>query len=73
VANHLAKDWQYIDKTLVHVSPDGTVDGNDDPDMAGDARARNSTLLPNAVGAATDFAYLTTDGSDDAPYLDAGG
>lgn len=61
MGDHIAKDWVYIDKAKVYVS-DGT--GN-----VTDERHLNANRYPNDVNAPTDFAYLTTDGSNDGPYL----
>lgn len=59
--NHLSHEWRYIDKTKVYVSGAGT----------GTPEHLNATLPPNDPNAKTEFTYLTTDGSDDAPYLKA--
>lgn len=58
---HLAREWHYIDKTKVYVSAAGT----------GTKEHLNAKKAPNVLAAKTDFAYLTTDGSNDAPYLKA--
>lgn len=54
--NHLSHDWRYIDAAKVWPS--------------GKAHL-NATLPVNDPAAGTEFTYLTTDGSDDAPYLKA--
>lgn len=59
--NHLGKDWVYVDKAKVHVSAAKT----------GTSEHLNATKAPNDPTAKTNFAYLTTDGSNTAPYLKA--
>lgn len=59
--NHLSHDWRYIDRTKVFVSGAGT----------GTPEHLNVKLPPTDPTAKTNFAYLTTDGSADAPYLKA--
>jgi hypothetical protein len=52
----LGRSHRYIDPAIVYV---------------GTAAHLNAMRLPTDPEAATDFAYLTTDGSPDAPYLRA--
>jgi hypothetical protein len=55
VANPLQRDITSTDKTKLYA--------------AGDKRALNAKRKPDDVAAPTDFSYMTTDGSSDAPYL----
>jgi hypothetical protein len=57
--NRLAKDWVLIDKTKVYVNAAGS---------GADARHLNATKKPDDPNSATNFTYLTTDGSSNAPY-----
>lgn len=61
MGEHLAKDWRYIDPTKVYV--DGS--GNGTPAHL------NSTKAPNDPTAATEWSWLTADGSDDGAFLKA--
>ena len=61
LGNFLAKDHVLIDPTKVYAP----ASGNGTPEHL------NATLPPDDANADTEFSYLTTDGSDDAPYLDA--
>ncbi len=57
--NQLSKRRRYTDETKVFVSAAGT----------GTREHLNAVRPPTDVLAKTDFTYLTTDGSTDAPYL----
>jgi hypothetical protein len=57
MGNHLAKHYVYIDESSIFVGSD--------------ARYLNAEHTPDLDESATDWAYLTTDDSDDAPYLDS--
>lgn len=59
----LSKDRHYIDATKVWCPA---------PTTGGTKQHLNSTLPPDDPAAQTEFSYLTTDGSDDAPYLYSG-
>jgi hypothetical protein len=55
MSNHLAKDHVAVDKTKIWVPST--------------EEHLNSKHTPDQPQAKTDWAYLTTDGSNDAPYL----
>lgn len=61
--NQLSKAWRYIDATKVFCPAPTPANGT--------KQHLNATLPPNDVNAPTEFTYLVTDGSDNAPYLKA--
>ncbi len=65
--NQLSKRTRYIDETKVFVNAARAGHAA----SSGTREHLNATLPPTDVNAQTKFAYLTTDGSDTAPYLKA--
>ena len=62
--NHVSKKHRLIDPDAVFAPAPGTT-------PAGGRQHLNSTLPPDDLSAPTEWTYLTTDGSDDGPYLKA--
>jgi len=62
MGDHLAHEPRWIDATAVACPPPGST-------PAGGRQHLNSTLPITDVNAPTEWSWLTTDGSDDAPYL----
>lgn len=72
--SNLARDWVLIDKAATYVSVKAPVSPATKPVQVGDDRALNTEHTPDDDShAPTDFAYLTVDGSNDAPYIPASG